>query len=709
MHGTTFIPSVRRFHWICFCLAILEGAAINSQAYWHYFHIDGGVNAQSCATYSKESTNGWVYMGTQTLDVDGHAYVGFQQFGNGFSSQYRVITLGQTYDGPVQNSSGADVTTRINVGAANPATNQYRTTLCVTNNSLNSMFWYATVAEGAYIPPNNTGFLNPGRYSCMDLLTTNKNSILVYTIKTRLIESNGVILGSITWTNEIGGNINWSWSTNSAIPGASSGNGITSGSGPKVDPNEDNKPIQFSTNAPPGSSDRTSQEGFQAVVKTLQEGFDETINKLSWVNQNLMMMASNDWARWYIDNTNAALRWSQQTNRWGTEDSYWTNLLAQQGQAGTNQQTGQGLTNQANDAQIFGTSLAGQANSAWLHAASNQVSLNSAQAPSAGNENALHFSLLASGNPDESLAMIDLRPSSWSPAMNALMTAMHAVLTILFLVWLYIAIWRDFWSTWDDMNLHGTMVVKDSLQDGLTDAVVKIGAREMLASMITVALAGLPTAIIAMTSELGLVDPFQSSPVKVAVDTAGGVSGSVGAAAAAWYDYVSQGLPYTVMMSSVCNYFLYKHFKTSMSLVWYAVWRCLPVFLIAALSWQAEAATVLVGNRTREPLGIVVSDGTNWFAPGVWELDLPATVNVLRSDTNCIPLQVSFGSGELQQLEAYEASGQAGLVVHVIDRKGPAWAVGMGLSLVFGMSVVFIVIGYIRGLFRATVGNGGGD
>jgi len=322
-----------------------------------------------------------------------------------------------------------------------------------------------------------------------------------------------------------------------------------------------------------------------------------------------------------------------------------------------------------------------------------------------GVETGLRVQILTDEADPDHQSVLDLRPSAATEWALSAWAAGKAVAAWLVLACLYVAMWVQFMEVWN--VLHPSAVASGRQLTSATVEGLTVGypVKVMVANVVTVGLAGLPTFFVTCLGTFGVTGGLASSPLQVVSSAAGGASVGVAAALIAVWSLVSAFFPWETLMVAVINFFVFRSSMVLISSLWMTIYRYLPLLPLAFLpvhAMQAHAVTVIFDNRCAVPAGILSGGDIQWLPQGERLLDLPSSVTVtVGGATN--NLNVVFGSEEVQRLIVYESSGDIGYTL--AGEYGFNWGLNRGLVVGFALCCVWIVSVFIRGFLKPAFGH----
>lgn len=239
-----------------------------------------------------------------------------------------------------------------------------------------------------------------------------------------------------------------------------------------------------------------------------------------------------------------------------------------------------------------------------------------------GNESALHVSFAEAGDyPGAYLAGFDLRPSQWNPSLIAAGYAVRSVVALLCVCLLYWFIWGDFEIRFGRLQLASQHVGRALSSASVIGSTAGLGIKTVIASLVSVGLAGLPTLVFGFLDSIGVGGSITDSFVEVAYGAANAVSPTLGSAITAVWVWFGALVPFGTIVGSIVNYWLWRVLAFGFEALWHIVFRLLPVVVFGfVVSQTASGADWIIDNRLSQPVGVIGGDvnglQTQWFSPG---------------------------------------------------------------------------------------------
>jgi len=278
-------------------------------------------------------------------------------------------------------------------------------------------------------------------------------------------------------------------------------------------------------------------------------------------------------------------------------------------------------------AESLGTSLHGSANAGWLGDFSNTVSGNITSVVTA-NEAGLLLNFQDPSSPLYAMSVIDLRPSTLPSAWKALASVIHGLTAYLITFGLYWAMWKDFTVKFLAIESAASGVGKSVTSASVLGSTAGLAVRGVIASIVTVGLAGLPTLVIASMASFNVLNPFASSPVELASSLGSAQSAGVSAAMPGAWALVNAIFPYVTLGTAILNFIGFTFSTTAFITLWFVILRFMPILVIGGLCLSASAESYIIENRLAVPCAVVTGGNSYWFGVGEHYAQLPSSFNV---------------------------------------------------------------------------------
>jgi len=235
-----------------------------------------------------------------------------------------------------------------------------------------------------------------------------------------------------------------------------------------------------------------------------------------------------------------------------------------------------------------------------------------------GSESGLLIDLAGSSSyPGSSLAKLDFRPSVWMSSLTVACVAIKALAGAFCAALLYIVIWRDMEERMRSLNSASQVTGRSLAGASIIGSTVGLTIKTALSTIITVGLAGLPTAVSAIGG-----GSFSVSFLEIAQSAAGGSgAGTLGSKMGTVWQWLGLMVPFGVILTACLNLWAWKVFAFAFETLWHIVFRLLPAFLVFYYVVTAEARDWIIDNRLPESVAILAGmdegDDVMWYKPGV--------------------------------------------------------------------------------------------
>jgi len=236
----------------------------------------------------------------------------------------------------------------------------------------------------------------------------------------------------------------------------------------------------------------------------------------------------------------------------------------------------------------------------------------------AGSESGLLIDLAGSSSyPGSTLAKLDFRPSAWLSSLSVACVAIKALAGAFCAALLYIVIWRDMEDRMRSLNAASQVTGRSLAGASIIGSTLGLTIKTAVSTIITVGLAGLPTAVSAIGG-----GGFSVSFLEIAQSAAGGSgAGTLGSKMGTVWQWLGLMVPFGVILTACLNLWAWKVFAFAFETLWHIVFRLLPAFLVFYYVVTIEARDWIIDNRLPESVAILAGmdegDDVMWYKPGV--------------------------------------------------------------------------------------------
>lgn len=319
---------------------------------------------------------------------------------------------------------------------------------------------------------------------------------------------------------------------------------------------------------------------------------------------------------------------------------------------------------------------------------------------------------LASGTsyPGSDLAKLDFRPSQWMSSIAVAGVAIKAIVGAFCAALLYWIIWKDMEERLRSLNESSQNVGRALTGASLIGSTVGLSVKTAIASIVTVGLAGLPTAVSAFAG-----GGISSSFIETAQAAAGGSgAGTLGSKMGTVWQWFGLLVPFGVVITATLNFWAWRVFAFGFETLWHIIFRLVPVFLLLSASnavvTSASSANWIIDNRLSQPVAILSGDPngmqTQWFPPGVRKVDdLASTISVAYGLGVTNSVSASAQGNEWTRLIIAESSTNSWVAkYYAVPEVGFKWGFERGFILGCAGSLVCGVLWFSRRTARIAFG-----
>lgn len=330
-----------------------------------------------------------------------------------------------------------------------------------------------------------------------------------------------------------------------------------------------------------------------------------------------------------------------------------------------------------------------------------------------GNESGLLVSFADSGDyPGAYLAGFDLRPSQWSGPLIAAGYAVRSVVALLCVCLLYWFIWGDFETRFGRLQMASQHVGRALSSASVIGSTAGLGIKTVIASLVSVGLAGLPTLVFGFLDSIGVGGSITDSFVEVAYGAANAVSPTLGTAITAVWVWFSALVPFGTIVGSIVNYWLWRVLAFGFEALWHIVFRLLPLVVLCGFLVvdNARGADWIIDNRLSQPVGVIAGDAnglqTQWFAPGEHRAPgLLSSFTIAYGLTPTNGMTVNATSDEWTRLVVGETTTNAWVAyVYTEGEHGFRWGFSRGFAFGSASLVTVAVLWFGRRTLRVAFG-----
>jgi len=327
----------------------------------------------------------------------------------------------------------------------------------------------------------------------------------------------------------------------------------------------------------------------------------------------------------------------------------------------------------------------------------------------AGSESGLLVDLaLGTTYPGSALAKLDFRPSVWMSSLSVACAAIKAIAGAFCAALLYIVIWRDMEERMRGLNAASQVTGRTLVGASLIGTTVGLTVKTVISSVITVGLAGLPTAVSVFGG-----GGFSVSFIEIAQSAAGGSgAGTLGSKMATVWQWLGLMVPFGVILTACLNLWAWKVFAFAFETLWHIIFRLFPLFVGGLLLCSnGQAANWIVDNRLNQPVGLIAADvdglQTQWFEPGVHRAeDLRSSFTVAYGMTPTNGMTVNAVSGyEWTRLVVGETTTNNWVAyVYTLGNHGIKWGFERGFVLSCASIIMTAIVWFSRRTLRLGFG-----